>query len=62
MILIEFMLSMKILENKGKLEKRYEQLNRITVDKFDSFLKKAKKRWDDANTLDEKQRVHQHLA
>ena len=44
------MLSMKNIGEQN------EQLNRITVDKFDSFLKKAKKRWDDANTLDEKQR------
>lgn len=46
----------KLKREQRELEKRYEQLNRITVDKFDTFLKKAKKRWDDANTLDEKQR------
>lgn len=47
----------KLKREQRELEKRNELLNRITIDKFEAFLKKAKKRWDDANSLDERQRV-----
>lgn len=47
----------KLRREQRDLENRNDLLNRITIDKFEAFLNKARKRWSDANSLDEKQRV-----
>jgi len=45
----------KLKREQRKLEKRHDLLERITVDKFEAFLNKARKRWDEVDTLHEKQ-------
>lgn len=47
----------KLRREQRELEKRNNLLNRITIDKFEVFLNRARKRWSDASSLDEKQRV-----
>jgi site-specific DNA recombinase len=45
----------KLIREKRELEKRHHLLNRITIDKFTVFLNKARKRWNDADSLNDKQ-------
>ena len=45
----------KIKREQRELEKRYQLLNRITIDKLEVFLNRARKKWNDADSLNEKQ-------
>jgi chromosome segregation ATPase len=45
----------KLSREQRELEKRYDLLERITMEKFKTFLNRARKRWHEADTLNEKQ-------
>lgn len=45
----------KLKREKRNLKKRHDLLNRITIDKMEVFLKRARNRWDVADSLYEKQ-------
>jgi site-specific DNA recombinase len=47
----------KLVRHQRDLQKRHSMLNKFTVEKIESFIKKTKEKWNQAESMHEKQKV-----